>query len=52
MMHQRMFLFLGAGMVYRLFTKDCPQENSSSAMARYLALLFGLGAFLFLARGA
>ncbi len=45
-MQQGVFLFLAAGMAWRLFTKDEPAEASNRTMVYYLLLLFALGAFL------
>ena len=45
-MHEGVFLFLAAGMAWRLFTKDEPAEASNKTMVYYLLLLFALGAFL------
>ena len=43
---QKVFLFVAAGMVYRLFTKDAAEEPSTRTMVGYLLLLFVLGALL------
>ncbi len=45
-MQQGVFLFLAAGMGWRMFTKDEPAEASNRTMVYYLLLLFALGAFL------
>ena len=45
-MQQGIFLFLAAGMAWRMFTKDEPAEASNRTMAYFLLLLFALGAFL------
>ncbi len=45
-MHEGIFLFLAAGMAWRMFTKDEPAEASNRTMVYYLLLLFVLGAFL------
>lgn len=45
-MHEGIFLFLAAGMAWRLFTKDEPAEPSNRTMIYFLLLLFLLGAFL------
>ncbi len=45
-MHEAVFLFLAAGMAWRMFTKDEPAEASNQTMVYYLLLLFALGAFL------
>ncbi len=47
LMHEGVFLFLGAGMTWRMFTNDAPEENSAGTLAGYLGLLIALGAFLF-----
>ena len=46
-MHEGVFLFLAAGMVWRMFTRDTPEEQSVGTLAAYLALLFALGAVLY-----
>jgi len=43
---QKVFLFVAAGMVYRLFTKDVPEEPSTRTMVFYMTLLFLLGVLL------
>jgi Zn-dependent protease len=45
-MHEGVFLFLAAGMAWRLFTKDAPEQGYSRTMVYFLLLLFSLGAFL------
>jgi len=40
------FLFVAAGMTYRLFTKDVPEEPSTRTMVFFTVLLFALGALL------
>ncbi len=45
-MHEGVFLFLAAGLAWRLFTKDEPAQASNKTMMYYLLLLFALGAFL------
>ena len=40
------FVLVGAGLVYRLFTKDLPAEPGTRTMVYYIALLFALGALL------
>jgi Zn-dependent protease len=47
LMHEGVFLFIGAGMTWRMFTDDAPEENSVGTLAGYLALLIVLGAFLY-----
>jgi len=48
LMKEGVFLFLAAGMTWRMFTKDEPAEGYSRTMVYYLLLLFSLGAFLFI----
>ena len=48
LMREGVFLFLGAGMTWRMFTNDAPEENSTATLVGYLALLITLGAFLYL----
>lgn len=43
---QKVFLFVAAGMAYRLFTRDVPEEPSTRTMVFYMALLFLLGVLL------
>ena len=52
LMREGVFLFIAAGMAYRLFTKDTPAEDSSATLAGYLALLFALGAILYVVPNA
>ncbi len=47
LMHEGVFLFIGAGMTWRMFTNDAPEENSTGTLMGYLALLVVLGAFLY-----
>ena len=47
LMHEGVFLFIGAGMTWRMFTNDAPEENSMGTLTGYLALLIALGAFLY-----
>ena len=47
LMREGVFLFVGAGMTWRMFTNDAPEENSVGTLAGYMALLIVLGAFLF-----
>ena len=47
LMHEGVFLFIGAGMTWRMFTQDAPEENSNRTLFGFLALLIALGAFLF-----
>ena len=48
LMKEGVFLFLAAGMGWRMFTRDEPEQGSSRTMVYYLLLLFTLGAFLFI----
>ena len=43
---QGVFLFVAAGMAYRLFTRDGAEEPSTRTMVFYMGLLFVLGAML------
>ncbi|MGI4757233.1 MAG: site-2 protease family protein [Janthinobacterium lividum] len=47
LMREGVFLFLGAGMAWRMFTNDAPEENSTGTLFYYLGLLIVLGAFLY-----
>lgn len=47
LMREGAFLFLGAGMAWRMFTNDAPEENSIGTLSYYLGLLIVLGAFLY-----
>ena len=47
LMQEGIFLFIAAGMTYRLFTQDAPEQENVSGLAGYLALLFALGAVLY-----
>ena len=47
LMREGVFLFIGAGMTWRMFTNDAPEENSVGTLAGYLAMLIALGAFLY-----
>jgi len=49
LMHEGIFLFLAAGMAWRMFTPDVPEENSVGTLAGYLALLIALGALMYFA---
>ena len=46
LMQQYTFLFLAAGMTWRMFTNDVPEKAGSRTMVYFLLLLFALGAFL------
>ena len=48
LMHEGVFLFLAAGMGWRMVTNDLPEKPGSGTMIYYLLLLFALGAFLFI----
>jgi hypothetical protein len=39
---EKMFLLVSAGVVYRLFTKDLPEEPSTKATIYYALVLFAL----------
>lgn len=43
---ETLFLLVGAGCVWRLFTRDLPQEPGTKATAYFIALLFALGLLL------
>ncbi len=47
LMQEGVFLFIGAGMTWRMFTQDAPEENSNRTLFSFLGLLMALGAFLF-----
>ena len=47
LMHEAVFLFIGAGMTYRLFTRDVPEKGSPATLAGYLGMFFALGAVLY-----
>ncbi|WP_158944578.1 site-2 protease family protein [Granulicella sp. S190] len=46
-LHEGVFLFIAAGMAWRLFTGVAPESPSSATMIRYTLLLFLLGALMF-----
>jgi Zn-dependent protease len=46
LLHEGVFLFIAAGMVWRLFTGFAPEKPSSSTMIRYMLLLFLLGTLM------
>lgn len=48
LMHEVVFLLIGAGMTWRLFTNDAPEEESTSTLVNYLLLLFALGLMIYL----
>jgi Zn-dependent protease len=45
-LHEGVFLFIAAGMAWRLFTGPAPEQPSSPTMIRFLLLLFALGAVM------
>ena len=47
LMHEGVFLFLAAGMTWRMFTNDLPEQESLQTLTSYLGLLFALGAVLY-----
>ena len=47
LMHEGVFLFLAAGMTFRMFTQDTPEQDSTGTLVGYLLLLFALGTFLY-----
>src|SRR3984885_10915535 len=46
LLHEGVFLFIAAGMGWRLFTGFAPEKPSSATMIRYMLLLFLLGALM------
>jgi Zn-dependent protease len=46
LLHEGVFLFIAAGMAWRLFTGFAPEEPSSRTMIRYMLLLFLLGSLM------
>jgi Zn-dependent protease/uncharacterized Zn finger protein (UPF0148 family) len=46
LLHEGVFLFIAAGMAWRLFTGAAPEQPSSATMVRYTLLLFLLGALM------
>ena len=46
-LHEGVFLFIAAGMAWRLFTGPAPEKPSTPTMVRFLLLLFLLGALMF-----
>jgi Zn-dependent protease len=46
LLHEGVFLFIAAGMGWRLFTGEAPEQPSSATMVRYTMLLFLLGAVM------
>ena len=47
LMHEGVFLLIAAGMTFRMFTNDNPEQESTGTLVSYLLLLFALGAFLY-----
>ncbi|WP_419804540.1 site-2 protease family protein [Terriglobus sp.] len=47
LMHEGVFLLIGAGMAFRMFTNDTPEKESTGTLVGFLLLLFALGAFLY-----
>jgi Zn-dependent protease len=47
LLHEGVFLFIAAGMAWRLFTGPAPEKPSTPTMVRFLLLLFMLGALMF-----
>lgn len=45
-LHEGVFLFIAAGMAWRLFTGVAPEQPSSATMIRFTLLLFLLGALM------
>ena len=48
LMREGVFLLLGAGAAWKLFTPDAPEENSIRTLTVYVGLLIVLGGFLYL----
>lgn len=48
LMREGIFLFLAAGMTWKMFTQDTPEENSTRTLVIFVALLIVLGSFLYL----
>lgn len=46
-LHEGVFLFIAAGMAWRLFTGAAPEKPSTPTMVRYMLLLFLLGALMY-----
>lgn len=47
LMHEVVFLLIGAGMTWRLFTNDAPAEDSTATLVNYMLLLFALGTIVY-----
>ena len=47
-LHEGVFLFISAGMTWRLFTGVAPEKPSTPTMARFLLLLFLLGTLMWI----
>jgi Zn-dependent protease len=47
-LHEGVFLFIAAGMTWRLFSGDAPQKPSTPTMVRYTLLLFLLGGLMWI----
>jgi Zn-dependent protease len=48
LLHEGVFLFIAAGMGWRLFTGEAPEQPSSATMIRYTLLLFLLGVVMWI----
>jgi len=46
LLHEGVFLFIAAGMAWRVFTGVAPEKPSSATMVRYMVLLFLLGSLM------
>jgi Zn-dependent protease len=46
-LHEGVFLFIAAGMAWRLFTGAAPEKPSTPTMIRFVLVLFLLGALMF-----
>jgi Zn-dependent protease len=47
-LHEGVFLFIAAGMVWRLFTGEAPEKPSTPTMVRFMLLLFLLGTLMWI----
>jgi len=47
-LHEGVFLFIAAGMAWRLFTGDAPEKPSTPTMVRFMLLLFLLGTLMWI----
>ena len=47
-LHEGVFLFVAAGMAWRVFTGEAPEKPSTSTMVRFMLLLFLLGTLMYI----